>query len=68
MVFVACSVDRDRKRLDKHLAAKGWTKTHNVWDDDNENDAYGVTGIPAVFIIGKDGKIAAHGHPAFEHR
>ena len=63
-VFVACSVDRDRARLEKHLATKGWTKTHNVLDDDNENDAYGVTGIPTVAIVNTEGKIAALGHPS----
>ncbi len=63
VVFIACSVDKDKERLVKHLEKKGWDKTHNVWDDDNENDAYGVTGIPTVFIIDTDGKIAASGHP-----
>ena len=63
VVFIACSVDQDKERLVKHLETKGWNKTHNVWDDDRENDAYGVTGIPTVFIIDADGKIAASGHP-----
>ncbi|MFO1490490.1 MAG: thioredoxin-like domain-containing protein [Kiritimatiellia bacterium] len=63
VVFIACNVDQDKDRLVKHLETKGWNKTHNVWDDDRENDAYGVTGIPTVFIIDADGKIAASGHP-----
>ena len=63
VVFIACSVDQDKDRLVKHLETEGWNKTHNVWDDDRENDAYGVTGIPTVFIIDADGKIAASGHP-----
>lgn len=27
-------------------------------------DAYGVTGIPHAFVIGRDGKLVWHGHPA----
>ena len=28
------------------------------------DQAYGVTGIPHAFLIGRDGKLLWHGHPA----
>lgn len=66
--LIALSIDNTKEAAAAHLKSKGWDKTTNVWAGDGGFKApapvaYGIRGIPAVFIIDSAGKIAATGHP-----
>ena len=66
--LVALSIDNTKEAAANHLASKGWDKTTNVWAGDGGFRApapteYGVRGIPTVYVIDGEGKIAATGHP-----
>lgn len=60
--MIGISLDWDKKMLQKYLDKEKilWPQ---VFDSDNKEgtvaDLYGVTGIPALFLIGPDGKIDA---------
>ena len=45
------------ERVAAHLKKKGWTHTVNGWSTFAERKAWGVSGVPTVYIIGADGKI-----------
>lgn len=66
--LLTVSIDNTQKAAVDHLAKNGWDKTDNAWAGDGGFKAegpqtYGVTGIPAAFIIDRDGKIVTGGHP-----
>ncbi|MBL9152284.1 MAG: redoxin family protein [Verrucomicrobiales bacterium] len=66
--LVALSIDNTKEAASSHLAAKGWDKTTNVWAGDGgfrapAPVAYGVSGIPTVYVIDAAGQVAATGHP-----
>lgn len=66
--LIAVSIDNTKDKALAHLEKKGWKETHNVWAGDGgfrakAPTAYEVRGIPSMFIIDKDGKIARKGHP-----
>ncbi len=58
---VGISLDSDRAALDEFVAEKGMTWPQYFdgkgWDNDIAR-SFGISGIPATFLIGKDGKIA----------
>ncbi len=67
--LIALSIDNTAEAARKHLDTKGWNRTTNMWAGEGgfkaaAPTAYGIRGIPAVFIIDAEGKIAASGHPA----
>lgn len=74
VTVIGVSIDGDRTRDDVEPFMKGsmgQRMGYTVALDDAEGstnaaylDAAGVRGIPHAFIVGKDGKIAWHGHPA----
>ncbi len=60
--MVSVSLDDDEKALRAFIASKEMT-WHQVFGESGgaqlAADQYGVVGIPAVFLIGKDGKVVA---------
>ncbi len=57
VVLVAASVEEDKAALTKHLKAKGWFRTHNVWVGTDAKRAYHVDAIPTAYVIDRQGKI-----------
>lgn len=66
--LIALSIDNTREAATSHLEAKGWNKTTNVWAGEGgfrspAPTAYGIKGIPTVYVIDAAGKVATTGHP-----
>lgn len=61
-VAVIGHTDGSSENLPEFIKSKGITYPISVGTD--IGNAYGVSGIPHVFVIGHDGKIFWHGHPA----
>ena len=59
VVVIAASVDDTEDIAAKHLKAKGWDQTHNVWVGTYAKKAYHIDGIPTAYIIDRQGKIVA---------
>jgi len=59
VVLIAASVDENQIVASKHVKAKGWDKTHNVWVGKDAIKAYHVDAIPTAYIIDRQGKILA---------
>ena len=59
VVLIAASIDRSADIASKHLKAKGWNETHNVWVDIHAIRAYHIDAIPTVYVIGWQGRIVA---------
>jgi len=61
-VMISASLDQSESDLRKFISARGMT-WHHVFGEANgvqtAADAYGVVGIPALFLIGPDGKVVA---------
>lgn len=69
VVLLAISVDDSQEKAVKHLQKKGWDQARNAWLDphDGQNSealAYISKGIPAGYLIGRDGNIVLAGHPS----
>lgn len=67
--LIALSIDKTSGAAASHLEKNGWDKTLNAWAGDGgfqapPPTAYGIKGIPAVYVIDPAGKVAAKGHPA----
>lgn len=67
--LIALSIDSTKAAAERHLKDKGWNKTYNVWAGEGGFRAaaptgYGIRGIPTVYIIDQEGKVADTGHPA----
>ncbi len=64
VVIIAASVDDNEDAATKHLQAKGWNQTRNVWVRNDAIKAYHVEGIPTAYVIDQQGKIVTSGpHP-----
>ncbi|MEI6784453.1 MAG: thioredoxin-like domain-containing protein [Verrucomicrobiota bacterium] len=64
VVLIAASADENADAATKHLKAKGWGQTHNVWIRADVMKAYHVDGIPRAYVIDRQGTIVAAGpHP-----
>lgn len=59
VVLIAASVDDTEDIATKHLKAKGWDQTHNVWVGTHAKKAYHIDGIPTAYVIDRQGKIVA---------
>jgi peroxiredoxin len=59
VVLIAASIDVSAEIAAKHLKAKGWDQTHNVWIEPSAIRAYHIDAIPTVYVIGRQGKILA---------
>ena len=67
--LIALSIDDSREAAEKHLRDRGWNKTTNLWAGEGGWEsaapkAFGVQGIPRVFVIDPAGKIAEINHPS----
>jgi thiol-disulfide isomerase/thioredoxin len=60
---IAISVDRDLKELQKFVIQEQppWTVVadHHPANRNHMGDRYGIRGIPAFILLGRDGKVAA---------
>lgn len=66
--LIALSIDNTKEAAVDHLEKNGWNSTYNTWAGDGgfrakAPTAYGVQGIPTMYLIDQNGKIAATGHP-----
>lgn len=59
VVLIAASIDESADIASKHLKAKGWNETHNVWVDIHATRAYHIDAIPTVYVVGRQGRIVA---------
>ena len=59
VVVIAASVDEKAEVAGKHVKAKGWGKTHNVWIRQDAIKAYHVNRLPTTYIIDQNGTIVA---------
>jgi len=57
--LIAASIDVSAEIAAKHLKAKGWDQTHNVWVEVPAIRAYHIDAIPTVYVIDREGKILA---------
>jgi thiol-disulfide isomerase/thioredoxin len=67
VVLIAASVDDTADIAAKHIRAKGWNQTRNVWLKAKDIQSYHIGGIPSVYIINAKGTIAASGIAEEEH-
>ncbi len=56
--------DQTGAPVEKFVDGKGDGMSYAVGLGSEAGAAYGVTGIPHAFLIGRDGKLIWHGHPA----
>ena len=61
VVLIAASVDDTADIAAKHILAKGWNQTHNVWLKAKDIQSYHVGGIPVAYVIDAKGIIAVSG-------
>jgi thiol-disulfide isomerase/thioredoxin len=59
VILIAASVDDNQGAALEHLKAKGWDQTHNVWVRTDAAKAYHLEGIPATYVIDRQGRILA---------
>jgi thiol-disulfide isomerase/thioredoxin len=59
VMLVAASIDQNTEVAAKHLKAKGWNQTHNVWVQLSAIRAYHINAIPTVYVIDRQGKVVA---------
>lgn len=67
VVLIAASVDDTPDIAAKHIQAKGWNQTHNVWLKPKDIQSYHVGGIPIAYVIDASGTIAVSGIAGDEH-
>jgi thiol-disulfide isomerase/thioredoxin len=59
VVLIAAGVDDNSDAAIKHLKAKGWNQTYNVWVRTDAIKAYHFDGIPTAYVIDRQGRIVA---------
>lgn len=60
--MLSLSVDADKARVTEFVGGRGmgWTQCFlGDWSHDTVSSRYGVFGIPAIFLIGPDGRVVA---------
>jgi thiol-disulfide isomerase/thioredoxin len=65
VVWLTVSLDESPDIAERRLRMGSWNKTFNVWGGASAAQAFGIQGIPEMFIIGSSGKIVYHGSPLF---
>jgi thiol-disulfide isomerase/thioredoxin len=59
VILIAASVDDNQDAVIKYLKAKGWDQTHNVRVGTDAIKACHIEGIPAAYVIDRQGRIVA---------
>jgi thiol-disulfide isomerase/thioredoxin len=59
VVLIAASVDETVDIVAKHMKAKGWDRTHNVWVGTDSKKSYHIDSIPTAYVIDPKGRIVA---------
>jgi thiol-disulfide isomerase/thioredoxin len=59
VVLITASVDDNQDAAIKYLKTKGWNQTHDVWVKTDALKAYRIEGIPAAYVIDRQGRIVA---------
>ena len=62
VAFVSANVDDDARRAENWVKKNAWNKTFNVWSDSTCAEAFGVSSLPLVYILDREGKIVTVGH------
>lgn len=60
--FIAASVDDKKEDAIALFREKRWSKVLPVWAGPHVLKEYGVSALPAVFVIDREGNVAAAGH------
>jgi thiol-disulfide isomerase/thioredoxin len=63
VIWLTVSLDDNPDIAAKRLNTSGWNKTVNVWGGKAAAQAFGIRGIPEMFIINRQAKIVYHGDP-----
>jgi thiol-disulfide isomerase/thioredoxin len=63
VVLIAASVDESAEIAAKHLKAKRWDQTHNVWVELPAIRTFHIDSFPTVYVIGRQGKVVAVNPP-----
>jgi len=68
VAIVTASIDDNADLPRKHLDKRGWTNSVATWVGEGDwqaatTKAFRVSGVPTCYVIDKDGKVAASGHP-----
>jgi thiol-disulfide isomerase/thioredoxin len=68
VAIVTASIDDTIDLPRKHLEKRGWTNSVATWVGAGDWQAaatksFRVSGVPTCYVIGKDGKVVASGHP-----
>lgn len=66
--ILTVNLDKTAEEARVCVAGKGWHRTVNMWAGEGGLKsaaavAFGVRGIPAVFVLSADGRLVAAGHP-----
>jgi hypothetical protein len=64
-MWLTVSLDDNPDVAAKRLELGGWKKTVNVWGGQAAAQAFGINGIPQMFIINPQAKIVYHGDPLY---
>ena len=59
VVLITASVDDNQNAAIKYFKKKGWNQTHDVWVKTDALKAYRIEGIPAAYVIDRQGRIVA---------
>jgi thiol-disulfide isomerase/thioredoxin len=65
VMWLTVSLDDNPDVAAKRLELGGWKKTVNVWGGQAAAQAFGINGIPQMFIINPQAKIVYHGDPLY---
>jgi thiol-disulfide isomerase/thioredoxin len=63
VIWLTVSLDDNPDVAAKRLEIGGWKTTLNVWGGQAAAQAFGIHGIPQMFIINPRAKIVYHGDP-----
>lgn len=63
--IIGLSIDSGAEIIKTHVESKGWGKIEHYWRSASTcSTVYGVSGVPHVMLINKEGTIVYKGHPA----
>jgi thiol-disulfide isomerase/thioredoxin len=62
VVLLTASIDENPEDAASRVEAMGWHRTQNLLAELDAIKAYHVNGVPLVYVIGRDGKVAASEH------